>query len=289
MPSIDLPALVRASGIRRQSVTFRPITPTTAQATELAAIYAPAWRIWAESIDRILAGYDPAPLTDGLIRDDAGAMQTAIDATASEFATRLVATITPALRRWAVSVERWHRGRFTASIKAGVGIDLSTVLTAGEVGETLEVWLARNVALVQNISDQAQSRISDAVFRGYQNRTPVREVAKELREAAGLGRKRARRVAADQASKLSSALNDERMADVGLDLWKYRHGGKAHPRAHHLARNGRIYTLRGSKQVNPDGSPMAGGDVIEPGDNPGQPPWCSCLKQGYISLMADDD
>lgn len=288
--AIDLPSLARAQG-KRRDITLRPIQPTAAMATDLAAIYAPAWRIWAENIDRIMAGYDPAPLTSGdtLTVDSPDQIQSAIEAVAAEFLTRLVTIITPSLRRWAVTTERWHRRKWTAAIDAGTGVSLDTILTAQPVEEALSAWLARNVALITNISDQAQSRISDAVFRGYQERRPAREVAKEIREATGMGRARAINIAADQSSKLAGALDTERMAEAGLDFWKYRHSGKLHPRSTHKARDGNIYTVKGNRQVNPDGSPMAGGDVIAPGDEPSQPPWCGCRKQGYLPLMAELD
>lgn len=287
--AFNLPALVRAKGIRRASLTFRPITPTKAQATDLAAIYAPAWRVWSDGLDRIMAGYDPEPLTDSLTTDSPSQIESAVGALASEFLSRLVTEIGPGLRRWSVRYESYHRTRWSANIKAATGLDLDMILTATEAQDTLEAWQARNIALVTNISDQARGRISDAVYRGYAERRPAREVAKEISEATGLGRKRALGVASDQLSKLSGALDDERMAEAGLELWKYRHGGKLHPRAWHKARDGRIYTLKGSKQVNPDGSPMAGGDVIEANDEPSRPPWCSCRKQAYISLMSELD
>jgi hypothetical protein len=285
---IDIPALARRAG-KRRDITLRPILPTQAQANDLAAIIAPAWRIWAKSIDRILAGYDPQPLptADALTLDTAEQVQAAIGAVASEFVTILTTRISPALRRWVVRTEQWHRSRWSAAVKAGTGIGLDTILTAQPVEETLTTWMARNVALVRNISDQAQGRIADAVFRGYQQRTPIREVAREIREATGMGGRRAVNIAADQSSKLAGALDDERMAEAGISLWKYRHSGKLHPRSTHKARDGRVYTLSGNRQVNPDGSKMEGGDVIAPGDEPSQPPWCGCRKQSYISLLSE--
>lgn len=284
----NLPQMARRAG-KRRNITLRPIIPTASQAQDLATIYAPAWRIWADSIDRILAGYDPQPLptADALTIDTADQVQTAINGVANEFLTILTARISPALRTFLVRSERIHRSKFAAAVKAGTGIDVDMLMSAQEVQEPLSAWLARNVALCRNVSDQAQSRISDAVFRGYQNRTPVREVAREVREATGMARTRALNIAADQVSKLSGALDTERMADAGISLWKYRHSGKAHPRSTHKARDGRIYTLIGNRQVNEDGSQMEGGDIIAPGDEPTAPPWCGCRKQSYISLLSD--
>ena len=279
----SLPTLARRAG-KRRDITLRPIVPTQAQANDLAAIYAPAWRLWADSIDRILAGYDPQPLptADALTLDTADQVQAAINSVANEFLTILTARITPTLQRWIVRAESVHRDKWQAAIKAGVGVDLNMMLTAQPVAETLDAWIARNTALVKNISDQAQSRISDAVFRGYQNRTPVRDVAKEIRDATGMGRDRALRVASDQSSKISSALDKERQAEAGLSEYKYRHGGKLHARPWHKKRDGHIYTLRTDKEID-------GSDHIEQGDGPGEPPFCSCRRQAYIRLLDEID
>lgn len=283
----NLPRLARASG-KRRNIALRPIIPTDAQATDLAAVIAPAWRIWADNIDRIMAGYDPASLpivdrlVDTLTLDSPDQITAAIESVANEFLTRLVTTITPGLRRWLVRSEQIHRSKWAAAIKAGVGVDVEMVLQADTAQETLGAFVARNVALVRNISDQAQGRISDVVFRGYQNRTPPREVAKEIREAAGMGRTRAIGIAADQSSKLSSALDRERQAEAGLTQFKWRHSGKVHPRSWHRARDGKIYDIR-------TGKPVDGGDAIPADDRAGMAPWCGCREQAYIPLIDEID
>lgn len=275
----DLPAMVKRRG-RRRDITLRPIIPTASQATDLATIYAPALRVWSENIDRILAGYDPQPLptADALTLDTADQVQAAIGAVASEFLTILTTRIMPALRNWVVRAERVHRSKWSAAIKAGVGVDLDMILTAQPVEEALSTWLARNTALVKNISDQAQSRISDAVFRGYQSRTPIREVAKEIRDAVGMGRDRAIRVAADQVSKLSGALDTERMAEAGLEFAKWRSSHKLHFRPEHAARDGKVYDIRSGKE-------RGGGETIPADDRPSMRPFCGCRFQAWIPLL----
>lgn len=267
--TFDLPTLARKQG-RRRDITLRPILPTQANALELAALTTQAATIWRERLDLILAGYDPEPLPTGdtLVRDDAGQMSAAIEGTAADFLTRLAVIITPGLRRFAARVEQWHRSKWIAAVNAGAGVDLASVLTSLPMQETLESFVARNVALIRNISDQAQGRIADAVFRGYQNRTPVREVAKELREAVDFGRQRAVRIAADQNAKLAAALDDERRAEAGITEYRWRHSGKLHYRPEHKARDGKVFK---------NGQPA--------GDTPGQAPWCGCRAQAYLRIM----
>lgn len=279
----DLTRMARASG-KRRNIVLRPIIPTQAAATDLAAVYAPAWRIWAENIERILAGYDPLPLptADALTIDTADQVQAAISAVANEFLTILAARIAPGLRQWAVRAERVHRSRWSAAIKAGVGVDLDMMLTAQPVAETLETWLARNVALVTNVSDVTRGRIADAVFRGYERRAPVREVAREIRAEVDGSRARAIRIASHQNSSLSAALDTERMAEAGLDFAKWRHSAKRFPRQDHLARDGKIYNIRTGKERDGDGS-------VPADDRPGMKPACGCRFQAWIPLLESID
>ncbi len=262
--SFDIPSLL-ARRKRKRPTTLRPIIPTASQALDLSEIYQPALDIWAQAKDSILAGYTVT--TDSLTVDSPSDISREIDKAASEF-DRLVLSFSVNARRWAVKVEQWHRSQWAGSVLAGTQIDLKALLTSAPVAETVDAFIARNVALVRDVSAQAQSRISDAVFRGYQNRTPVREVAKQIDEAVGLGRQRAVRIASDQSKKISAALDRERQAEAGIDQFKWRHSGKLHPRLDHKARDGIIYAW-----------------ADPPSELPGELPWCGCRAQAYIPLM----
>lgn len=273
---IDLPSLARQKG-KRRDITLRPINPTQAQAQSLAAILVQVTDAWKAAIPRILASYDPSPLADALMTDSTSDMRQAIDATETEV-SRLVVFLTARLRDWAVQIEKWHRGKWAGAALTATGVDLSTVLTAGPVQETLGAWLDRNVALVKDVSAQTQGRIADSVFRGYQQRLPIRDVAREMNEATGLGRKRAIRIASDQTSKISAALDEERMAEAGIEWFKWRHSGKLHPRPEHKARDGKIYDLKTGKERDGDGS-------VSADDRPGMKPYCGCRAQAWLPMM----
>ncbi|EHJ62813.1 hypothetical protein NSU_0325 [Novosphingobium pentaromativorans US6-1] len=281
----NLAAMARQRGIKR-NLTFRPIEPTQANAQALAAIYLPVLKAW--DVDSLMRGYEqPAKgVADAMVLD-APSDQAANIEQAEREATRLIGEFTAGLREWVVRAERWHRGKWTDAVKAAIDIDLSMMLTMGDVSETVEAFIARNVALVRNVSDQAQGRIADAVYRGYEQRLPARDVAKNIREAVAMGRDRSLRIAADQNSKLSAALDRKRRDEAGVSLFKYRHSGKVHARPWHKARDGKIYDSATGKQVNPDGTAMKGGDVIEADDRAGMPPWCGCREQAYLPIMAE--
>ena len=127
--------------------------------------------------------------------------------------------------------------------------------------------LNRNVSLVRDVSDTIRGKIADTVFRGLQARTPVREVAKQMRDVTGLQRARSVRIASDQSVKLSSALDAERMKQAGLEKYEWIHSGKVNAREEHLARAGNIYAL---------GEPA--------GDEPGMAIACGCHRGAVLSM-----
>lgn len=274
----NLAAMARQAGIKRD-ITLRPVTPAVGPEQDLARLYLAVLKAW--NADAILRGYT------GGMTTDAPSDQTNAIAEAENTVARLIAEFTRGLRDWLVRTEVIHRSRFVASVMSGTGLDLTYLLSGGEVQETLQVALDRNVALVRNISDQARGRIADAVWRGYQNRLPARDVAKEIREATGFARARSIRVASDQNSKLSAALDRDRQAQAGIDLFRWAHSRKAHPRLDHVAKNGQIYERASGKQVNPDGTPMPGGDKIERGKFPGEEPFCGCRASAYLAIFSE--
>lgn len=260
----NLRQLARQQGRRRGRRVFRPIVPTAALASDLAAIYLAVVRDWTEALPRILAEYERtlAQLTTDAPTD----LQREIDG-AENGLLRLFLQLTPRMREWALRVERWHRGRWTGAALSATGVDLRTVLSPTDVSETVEAVVARNVALIRNVSDQARARISETVFRGVQERRPAREVAAELREGLGMSRARSIRIAADQATKLTSELDTARMKQAGIETWEWKHSGKLHPREDHRARDGREYTWQNA-----------------PNDLPGQLPFCGCRKLAVVEF-----
>jgi hypothetical protein len=261
----DLAAMVRRAGIRRRQITFRPIRTTQAQAQSLAVIYRRMLAPWLEARPRIEEAYQrelDRVLTTDSIDDLAGLFDEL-----GEMVERLVLTLTPDLRDWAFRVERWHRQRWVGTVLSGAGVDLQYLIGPAEAQETIEAFMARNTALVKDISRQAQGRISDAVFRGIQQRTPAREVGRTIGEALGMARKRANLIARDQAVKLASALDRQRQREAGLDTWKWNHSDKLNFRPEHKARDGEQYT-----------------DETAPEDEPGELPFCGCVRQAVLVL-----
>jgi uncharacterized protein with gpF-like domain len=261
----DLALRIKQQRRSRKPIVLPKIATTQAQAAALAAIYLRVPAAWSAGLERISAAY--AKSLSELQTDSADDIKSAMDAVTNEI-QRLVLMLTPDLRQWAVSVERVHRGKFVAGVLSASSVDLDTILTAGDVHDTLQAVIEWNVSLIRDVSDETRRRIANEIFAGLQQRKSAVDVARAISADVGMARARARRIASDQTIKLGERLNRARQEQAGLTHFKWRHSAKAHPRNWHLARDGKVYPWEGSG--------------IPADDMPGVQPFCGCTAQGVV-------
>ncbi|BEV00085.1 minor capsid protein [Novosphingobium olei] len=262
----DLAQLARrGKKVRRESVTLKPITAPGTLATDLyAAAYAPVVKAWDKALPDLMAVYSRALAT--MTQDSPEEVGGTLNGIEAEL-TRLLFSIRLRIEQWALKVEKWQRTKWVANVKAATGVELGTLVGAGDMRAPVSTAIERNVSLVKSVSEQSRARIGDAVFRGLQQNRAADEVAKEIREAVDMSRRRARNVASDQLVKLSSQMNAERRREAGIDTWEWVSSHKVHFRPEHAARDGKRY---------------ADGDA--PGDLPGELPFCGCTERAVLSL-----
>lgn len=272
---IDLARQVKVVRPRLKTVTIPEIKITRSQINDLAKLYLQVVKAWREGVKTlILPAYEAEikrlEVSDGLTIDRIGTIRSRIEET-DNFAIRAIAQFRNAFGAWMTRAQIRHLHEFISKLKYATNVDLTTQIGVGDAETTLEVILARNIALITDVSDQARGRISDAVYRGFQNRTPSRDVAKEIAEGLEMSRKRALNIAQDQAQKLSATLDKERQQQVGGTSFKWVHSGKKHYRPEHLARDGEIYAWDSEVGQN---------------DAPGMAPFCGC-KAAFVLNLED--
>jgi len=255
----------RLRNSRRPQITFRDIRPPAVLATDLyRSGYFDVIAIWSAAAERVIAEYERS--LSALTTDSPADLQAKLDAAETEL-QRLFILLTPRLRSWAFGVEGWYRGKWRGAVLAATGVDLGTMIGPEDARETLDAAIEGNVALVRDVSAQARTRISQAVFAGLTERRPAREVAKDVREAVSMGRDRSIRIASDQLTKVTSALASERRREAGLDSWAWVSSHKRNPRPIHAARDTKVYT-----------------DETAPADLPGRLPFCGCRERAVMTF-----
>jgi uncharacterized protein with gpF-like domain len=255
---------------RKRVIVFRPVTMPATLASDLyAAAYAPVVAAWEQALPDIRAEYERSLAQ---ITHDAAADLSGITTSIENGITGLVVTLRLRLERWAARLEQLHRTRWVSAIKQGTGLDVSAMIGAGDARAPLGTLIERNVELVKSVSDQTRAKITDAVFRGLQQRRSAADVGREIADAVDMSKRRALNIAADQTVKAGAALNDERRREAGLMTWEWVSSHKTHFRPEHAARDGRRYS-----DDPADGAPP-------PDDRPGELPFCGCTSRAVLSL-----
>lgn len=269
----------RAKKPKRKAIPIRDIPVPSMFAGDLyRGAYAPVIALWASAIPVIMAEYERTQAAQ--TQDSPADIQGKI-ADAERRLSILSITLTPFIERWALRVEQWTRGKWRNAVLSATNVDIGQIIGPLDARQTVESAINYNVALVKDVSAEAQRRMTAIIYDGLRGNKPAREVAKELREAVGLGRARSVRIASDQLSKLTSSLADERRRDAGITAWKWLHSGKLRGRADHIARNGNIY----SDDLADVGQTLEGQTVkAPPEDRPGQLPFCGCRSQSVLSF-----
>lgn len=279
----DLATMAMRQGLKRRATVFPPILMTSALASDLAAIDRQIIAPWLNAKSQISAIY--ARELDRRLQQDAIDELTSLLAALGAEVERLILDLTPALQIWAFRVEGWHRGKWSRSVLAGTDVDISTLIGPVDAIESIETFMARQTALIRNVSDEARGRIADLVYRGLQQRMPSNQVGRAITKALGLSRRRANRIAADQSNKLAAALDAQRQREAGLTVWQWNHSGKLHYRPEHRARDGNWYAdAPADRGTAPNGKEIA--EPPEADDLPGIPPYCGCTRQGILILPA---
>lgn len=258
---IPLKEAARRNRPRVSQIELREIVPTKTQADELARIYLDVVRHWRNVGERVLDGYDPPALTTDSIPE----VETALT-TGQAAATAVIASITPQLEGWAARLAQWHARKWAANVAAGTGVTIAQFLTSAAIADDLAASLAWNAGLIRNVSDSTRDRIANIVWAGWKNRTPRRDIARQINAAVGIERRRALRIATDQTTKIAADLDRSRMLEAGLEDWVWVHSGKSHPRMDHVARNGKEYNWITNR----------------PADLPGEFPFCGCKARGIL-------
>lgn len=277
----DLATMAARQGLKRRETVFPPIHTTPAMANDLARILRMMISPWLACRPRIVSAYDRE--IERRLQQDSLDELTSLFGQLSDEVDRLILDLTPTMQQWAFKTEEWHRSKWQRAILAGADLDVSTLIGRVDATETIADFMARQTALIRNVSSEARGRIADLVYRGMQQKVPSKQIGKAITGAIGLSRNRANRIAADQAMKISSALDAQRQREAGLTVWQWNHSGKLHFRPAHKARDENWY----ADAAEDRGTAPSGKEILAPpedDDLPGIPPYCGCVRQAILIL-----
>ncbi len=109
----------------------------------------------------------------------------------------------------------------------------------------LDAIVAENVALIKSIPQQYMLGVEGDVMRSVVSGRDLKTLTDALEATGSVTRRRAARIALDQANKATANLARVRMIEAGITEARWLHsGGSNEPRPEHVAFSGKTYDVR---------------------------------------------
>ncbi|MDE0922393.1 minor capsid protein [Aurantimonas coralicida] len=164
-----------------------------------------------------------------------------------------------------------HTKKWLASVRSTIGIDLAAVVSQEDLAEYLTTAAARNASLIKSLGDDAVKRVEQATYQAILQGQTAAQLRKRMTEEFGVLDSRAKLIARDQVSKLTSDLNRRRHEQAGVTSYVWMSSRDERVRERHRALDGKEY-----KYGEPTGA--------EQGLPPGQPIQCRCVARGIVVI-----
>lgn len=164
-----------------------------------------------------------------------------------------------------------HTDGWKKRVRANLGVDLSSVISEGDLEETMDLILARNSSLIGGLGDDLRRRVSQTVSESVTAGRSASDLSKRLREQMDVSRSRADLIATDQTAKVNSELSQFRAQEAGIKKYVWRTSKDERVRSRHRGLDGRVYEY---------GKPTG----AEEGLPPGLPIRCRCTAEPVIEF-----
>lgn len=158
-----------------------------------------------------------------------------------------------------------HQGKqLQRQLKAGLGVEIPT--QDRKVPSRIETFVERNVADIQALSDKTAADIQRLVLDAFERGMRPEDLTAEISKRFDIAETRARLIAGNQLSRLSSQVRRDRHVEIGITTFIWRnspsHIARGVVRQAHAVKHNRIFPYEGSRA---------------PSFFPGEEPNCGCL------------
>jgi hypothetical protein len=178
----------------------------------------------------------------------------AYDATAAEELQREIKNLT---RRWSYRFDKLAErlaAYFSQSVRNRSDADLKRILKKSGMSiefqmtkpmrEAVDAIVHENVSLIKSIPQQYLGKVEGATMRSVLAGRDTHQLYEDIRATYGVTKRRAELIARDQTQKATSALQQVRYQEIGIEkaIWMHSHAGRD-PRKSHVANDGKEYTV----------------------------------------------
>jgi len=132
-----------------------------------------------------------------------------------------------------LTVQEWKK-----AVKATLGIDILDDYYLGEFyRESMQTWVDKNVDLISTVPKDSLGKMKQIVTEGYMNGRTTTAIIKDIQQAYGVDKRRARLWARDQLAKLNGDLAKKQQQDAGVEEYIWSTSGDSRVRLGHSRLN----------------------------------------------------
>lgn len=164
----------------------------------------------------------------------------AMDAAVEAARVRGIPTIE--IRKAINRIDRYHRDRLIRSFRSALGVNVSPLLTKGNIDVLLNVRIAQNVDLIKTIAPRFHASMTATLQREFAT-APF-----DAQRLSGIVRKEykstgynLRRIVRDQNNKLIGQLTQARHGQMGIRGYRWQTAGDERVRDSHAENNGQFF------------------------------------------------
>lgn len=106
------------------------------------------------------------------------------------------------------------------SVNRSVGVNLGPIFEQQPMREYMDIAINENVSLIRSISEQHFKNVRTVVYQGVAGKTAPTTIAQRLQEETGVSERRAKLIARDQTSKITSQVTQRRQEQAGIRYYR---------------------------------------------------------------------
>lgn len=160
---------------------------------------------------------------------------------------------------------------FIQQAKKVLGIDILSVIQAEDLQPSIEMHLARNIALIKSLNGDIIKKIEERVYSSIIGGRSAKDLSEDMQRIFKVSRNRADLIATDQMSKLRADMNMIRQKQAGVKKYVWRTSQDERVRDRHKKLDGNVYRW-GQKTGAEEGRP------------PSQPIRCRCVAIAVVEF-----
>lgn len=230
----SLPSMIAAANVRPRR--FRQIRPTEALKASLAAPYFEIVRAWRDERQALLDAFDQA-----VVLGDTSIIKRQVDASAAKIAARF-GNVAGRFAGILDRIEKWNRGAWLSRVRAAAGLDVTLHTTAADVAQPISVAQDWTTALHEDVQSQTKHRLASALIAAAAASGTASFAGAQINDILAKAKRRAAGIGIDQVRRLNAGMNRARRIAAGVDSYIWNHSPHVvHPRAWHVARDGRTF------------------------------------------------